>query len=145
LVIATQTHPLLHLTSTNVPIPSPRNDHLARPKLATTVRLALPLKPQTNTPSILLILSFLSFLPQLHLLWSKRDSSGISPYYILFNLLSATSQLTISFYGVVNAIEPSDVFVHNPVDAGDWLNLIHFAVVWGLWVIMFVLYSGQDN
>ncbi|KAH7371846.1 hypothetical protein BKA64DRAFT_268214 [Cadophora sp. MPI-SDFR-AT-0126] len=96
---------------------------------------------------ILLFLSFASFLPQIRLLWQRRDSSGISLYYVLFNLISATEQFTISFFFVVNSVEPADAFVKNPPNAGDWLNFGQFALVWVLWFIVFAtcLTYTSDN
>ncbi|PVH79612.1 hypothetical protein DL98DRAFT_516030 [Cadophora sp. DSE1049] len=96
---------------------------------------------------ILLLLSCASFLPQLRLLWLRRDSSGISLYYVLFNIISATEQFTISFYCVVNSIEPADVFVNNPPSVGDWLNFVQFALVWVLWLAFFAacLSYPSDN
>jgi hypothetical protein len=86
----------------------------------------------------LIILSFISFLPQLRLLVQRRTSSGISLYYVLFNLISATEQFTISFLFTVTQSEESDVFVETPPNTGDWLNLVQFTVVWILWLAMYV-------
>jgi hypothetical protein len=97
---------------------------------------------QTNdvsSISVLVILSFISFLPQLRLLWLKRDSSGISIYYVLFNLISATELATMSFFFLVNNTEGSDVFVNQPPNAGDWLNFAQLAVVCVLWLIVYVI------
>ncbi|KAK3937885.1 hypothetical protein QBC46DRAFT_410768 [Diplogelasinospora grovesii] len=99
---------------------------------------------------LLLVLSFASFLPQLRLLWVQRDSSGISLYYVLFNLLVATEQFTLSFFFVVNhRFEDTQVFVHTPPDVGDILNLTQFAVVWALWLMIFAacltLPSDRDS
>ncbi|KXH63067.1 hypothetical protein CSAL01_09954 [Colletotrichum salicis] len=48
------------------------------------------------------ILSFISFTPQYHRLREQRHCSGLSLYYVLFNLLSATEQLTIGLFLNVN-------------------------------------------
>jgi hypothetical protein len=66
----------------------------------------------------------------------RRDSSGISLYYVLFNLISATELFTISFFFLINNVEESDVFVNRPPNAGDWLNLAQLALVWVLWLLM---------
>ncbi|KAK4155115.1 hypothetical protein C8A00DRAFT_42259 [Chaetomidium leptoderma] len=87
---------------------------------------------------VLLLLTFASFLPQLRLLWTRRDSSGISLWHVLFNLAVATELFTLSFFFVVNSrIEGSSVFVHDPPDTGDHINLAHFALVWLLWLVIF--------
>jgi uncharacterized protein with PQ loop repeat len=88
--------------------------------------------------SILTALTAISFVPQLRLLWVRRSSAGISPCYVLFNLISATELFTISFYFLVNHVEPADVFIHEPPAVGDWLNLAQLALVWVLWLAVYV-------
>lgn len=69
------------------------------------------------------------------MIWMRGDSSGISLYYILFNLLVATEilALDLSFLTMEGG---TDMFIHNPPSVGDWLNLAQFAIVCGLWVLM---------
>ncbi|KAI8182797.1 hypothetical protein K4K52_006965 [Colletotrichum sp. SAR 10_76] len=86
---------------------------------------------------VFLLLTFASFLPQLQRLWSRRDSSGVSLYYVLFNLLVATELLTIDLT-LLTGVEDSDVFVQQPASLGDWLNLAQFAIVWALWALILV-------
>lgn len=95
-------------------------------------------------PSVLLIFTFASFLPQIRQLWLRRDSSGISLYYVLFNLMVATQILTIDL-AVLMGVEESDVFVTKPISAGDWLNLAQFGVVWALWALVYVLSFIQPS
>lgn len=91
----------------------------------------------TKVPSVILVLSLASFIPQIRLLVQRRNSSGISPYYVLFNLISATEQFAISFYFIVDRMEePPDVFTNEPLQTGDWLNLAQVTLVWGLWLFM---------
>ncbi|KAI9733211.1 MAG: hypothetical protein M1818_007329 [Claussenomyces sp. TS43310] len=87
---------------------------------------------------ILCILSFASFFPQLHRIWTRKDSAGISPYYVLFNLVSATEQFTLGFFYLVNYFEDSDFFIHNPRTTGDWLNLAQLLVIWIMSLTLFV-------
>lgn len=83
------------------------------------------------------MLTFVSFLPQIRLLWARKDSSGLSLYYVLFNLVVATELFTISFFSIVNCrAEELSTFVHNPPDAGDIINLAQFTLVWVLWLVM---------
>ncbi|KAK3299829.1 uncharacterized protein B0H64DRAFT_379247 [Chaetomium fimeti] len=89
---------------------------------------------------VLLLLSFTSFLPQLWLLWVRKDSSGLSLFYVLWNLIVATELFTLSFLLVVNYGDPGgpvDIFVHYPLSVGDRINLAQFTVVWVLWVVIF--------
>jgi uncharacterized protein with PQ loop repeat len=82
------------------------------------------------------VISALSFLPQLRLLWLRRDVSGISLYYVLFNTIVATELFTLSFFLTVNNIDKPGVFVHYPPNAGDRLNLAQLTAVWLLWLVM---------
>jgi hypothetical protein len=89
--------------------------------------------------SILLLLSFISFLPQLRLPYLRKNSSGLSLIYVLCNLIIATELLTVSFVLVVNyATEEAKpgIFVHDPPDVGDKINLAQFALVWVMWLSM---------
>lgn len=85
--------------------------------------------------SVLMALSALSFLPQLGLLWVRRDSSGINLYYVLFNTIVATELFTMSFFLTVNRIDAPDIFIHHPPTVGDQLNLAQLTVIWLLWLM----------
>ncbi|KAI1356384.1 hypothetical protein F5Y01DRAFT_323816 [Xylaria sp. FL0043] len=87
----------------------------------------------------LLILTRFTFLPQVLALLRRRDVSGISIYYVLFNLVVSTELFTLSFFFVTNQAEGSEIFVHDPPDVGDWLNLAQFTDVCALWLLIFVL------
>ncbi|KAK4170666.1 hypothetical protein QBC36DRAFT_341471 [Triangularia setosa] len=90
---------------------------------------------------VLLLLSFVSFLPQLQLLYVHKDSAGLSLFYVLFNLIVATELFTLSFLFVVNYAREFDkpnMFVHAPLNAGDRINLAQFTLVWVLWLVIFI-------
>jgi hypothetical protein len=71
------------------------------------------------------------------LLWARKDSSGLSLYYVLFNLVVATELFTFSFLFIVNCRdEELSVFIHSSADTGDVINLVQFALVWVLWLVM---------
>lgn len=77
----------------------------------------------------------MSFGPQLRRLWARRDSSGLSLWHVLLNLIVATELFTFSFFLVVNyRFERSPAIVHQPPDVGDTINLVHFTLVWVLWL-----------
>lgn len=86
--------------------------------------------------SVLLILTLFPFLPQLYRIFSRKDSSGISAYYVFFNLISATEQFTIAFFLNMNTHKRCDFFVHDPATAGDWINLAQLGLVWILWLML---------
>ncbi|KAL4885398.1 hypothetical protein BJY04DRAFT_134061 [Aspergillus karnatakaensis] len=89
---------------------------------------------------VLIILTALSFIPQLYRLFSLKTSTGISITYILFNLIVATEQFTNEFYIMVNVPEASGgMFTHEPLSRGDWLNFAQITVVWVLLQILFAL------
>ncbi|KAJ5468181.1 hypothetical protein N7475_005933 [Penicillium sp. IBT 31633x] len=97
--------------------------------------------------SVLLILSIGSFYPQIQRLWLKQDSSAVSVYYVLFNLIAATEQFTIVFFLLVNNTEGGSVFVHTPTATGDWLNLSQMTIslVGFLILFTFTLYFPGDR
>ncbi|KAF9880081.1 hypothetical protein CkaCkLH20_02035 [Colletotrichum karsti] len=91
-----------------------------------------------------------SYLPQYHRILEQGDSEGLSLYYVLFNLISATEQLTVGFFlNVNNTGSPrEDVFVNNPATAGDWFNLAQLAIVWICSLVLLILcfrYSATDG
>ncbi|KAG6356305.1 hypothetical protein INS49_015692 [Diaporthe citri] len=86
---------------------------------------------------VLLVLSFASFLPQLQLLWLRRDSSGLSLCYVLFNLVVATELFTIDL-AILVSVDGGDIFVHAPATTGDWLNLAQFGTVWVMWIMVLI-------
>ncbi|KAF1841897.1 uncharacterized protein K460DRAFT_358591 [Cucurbitaria berberidis CBS 394.84] len=96
---------------------------------------------------ILLLSSVLSFAPQLRRTISRKTSSGISTFYLLFNLISTTEQFALAFFFIVDNFEQPDVFVHRPINAGDWINLAQTTVVAILWLTLFCvcLYLPSDR
>jgi hypothetical protein len=88
-------------------------------------------------------LSLASFLPQIRLLLQRGNTTGLSLYYLLFNLISATEQFALSFYFIVNRVEPADVFTHEPPTVGDWLNLAQTTAIFLAWLVMYVPYPIQ--
>ncbi|KAI1116146.1 hypothetical protein F5Y14DRAFT_449324 [Nemania sp. NC0429] len=98
---------------------------------------------------ILAVLSCASFVPQLYVLVIRRgNTSGISLTYVLLNLIVATELFAISFFYTVNKVQRYDLFVHKPPNAGDWINLANFAVIWVLWLVIFLICLvpfGREN
>ncbi|KAK4100662.1 hypothetical protein N658DRAFT_507665 [Parathielavia hyrcaniae] len=91
---------------------------------------------------VLLLLSLVSFLPQLQRLYLLKHTSGLSLFYVLYHLVVATELFTVSFVFVVNyAAErhKPDIFVHDPLNASDKINLAQFTLVWVLWLMIFTL------
>ncbi|KAL2834400.1 hypothetical protein BDW59DRAFT_156332 [Aspergillus cavernicola] len=85
----------------------------------------------------LLVLSALSFLPQLQRIWSQKTSAGISISYVLLNLIVATEQFTIIFLLMISAPEATSNFTHDPLSTGDWLNFAQISSVLGLFLVLF--------
>lgn len=89
--------------------------------------------------SVLLILTVISFLPHYLQIISHGNASGISLYYILFNLVSATHQFTLGCLYVISIAGQSIYFVHGePPTTLDWLNLGQFATVLLCFLILYV-------
>ncbi|CAM1501515.1 Fc.00g034990.m01.CDS01 [Cosmosporella sp. VM-42] len=100
----------------------------------------MPRNVLPNWPRIiLLVLSFLSYLPQLRRILAKRDSSNISLYYILFNLIVATEQFTLGYVYIVSHHHDLRVFVCTPRNVGDWLNLTQLTIVWLMSLALFAI------
>jgi hypothetical protein len=79
--------------------------------------------------SILIILSVLSFNPQLQRLQKHGESTGISRFYILFNLVVATEQFTVGLFLIGFGLGGSKMLDSPPL-FGEWLNLVQFGAVW---------------
>ncbi|KAF2281487.1 uncharacterized protein EI97DRAFT_410356 [Westerdykella ornata] len=96
---------------------------------------------------LLLVFSVVSFVPQTYRTITRANSSGISTYYLLFNLISTIEQFTLAFFYIENNFGDPEFFVHSPINAGDWLNLAQEAVVVILWLTLFVicLYLPSDH
>lgn len=93
--------------------------------------------PKLTHHSLLVVLTCTSFVPQLYLLVIRHGNvSGISLNYVFLNLVVATELFAMSFLFTVNLVQRSDLFVHNPPNAGDWINMANFAVIWVLWLVM---------
>ncbi|PYI34930.1 hypothetical protein BP00DRAFT_363570 [Aspergillus indologenus CBS 114.80] len=89
---------------------------------------------------ILIILTILSFAPQLYSLWTKKNSTGISLGYVLANLLVVTEDLTKEVYLTLNVPEAAaGIFTHDPLNTGDWLNFVQVLVTWALFLTLFIL------
>ncbi|OQE13975.1 hypothetical protein PENSTE_c040G05986 [Penicillium steckii] len=97
---------------------------------------------------ILLGLTAFAFHTWISCLWTRKDSSGISAYYVLFNLVAATEQFTIILFLLVNDNFGSELVVHKQPIIGDLINLSHMALLWILFLIVFALtlhYLPNDN
>ncbi|KAK1763427.1 hypothetical protein QBC33DRAFT_549651 [Phialemonium atrogriseum] len=87
---------------------------------------------------LLFLLTIISFLPHYQQIISRNDCSGISPYYILFNLVSATHQFFLGYAYVVQ-FDGTMHFVHgNPRTLLDWLNFVQLTIV----LLCFVTFFG---
>ncbi|ERF73258.1 hypothetical protein EPUS_03090 [Endocarpon pusillum Z07020] len=89
--------------------------------------------------AILLFLSLVSFIPQYHHILWRRDCSGISLSYVLFNLIAATEQCALGLHYIVDNVEVSDTIVGSTPTVGDWLNLWQLGVVWICHSALFIL------
>ncbi|TID00315.1 hypothetical protein CH35J_005075 [Colletotrichum higginsianum] len=81
---------------------------------------------------VLNMLTAASYLPQHHRIREQGHCDGLSLYYLLFHLISATEQFAIGLFLHINdnGFPRPDVFVHDPATAGDWFNFAQLAVVW---------------
>lgn len=86
------------------------------------------------------MLSALSFAPQLIRHWVRRDSSGVSLIYILFNLIGTTQQLTIGdlYLGLRGNVHicPSDWLWQ--YELTNEINLAQLLIVWAGMLLLYV-------
>ena len=80
--------------------------------------------------SLLLFFSIISFNPQYFRVQARHDCSGISLYYVLFNLITFTEQFALGLHYLVDNHEVANGIVNSPPTAGDWLNVFQHACVW---------------
>ncbi|VUC26993.1 unnamed protein product [Clonostachys rosea] len=95
---------------------------------------------------VLLVLNWGSFIPQVRRLRRKRDSSGVSLTYVLFNLINATEQFAFATFLTVNDL--GGLLIGDPHSRGDQINLVQFAGVLFLWLLIFVSsvrFPSNDN
>jgi hypothetical protein len=84
----------------------------------------------TDPDSILLILTIASFYPQIFRIQTTHMTRGISSLSILWSLIRATEQLTISIFSLyVDVGSDGNILLHDPPSKGDRFNLWHFAIV----------------
>ena len=86
--------------------------------------------------SILLVLTVTSFIPQLYRTTSRKNSSGISTNYLLFNLISATEQFAFTFFYIADSIREDKGFHREPVTVGNWIDLAQTVVVLLYWLTL---------
>ncbi|KAL3427580.1 ATP synthase F0 [Phlyctema vagabunda] len=89
--------------------------------------------------TVLIVLSLISFLPQIQRIVRKKSSVDISLTYILLNTISATEQFTLGFYLIAIHGHDADFFVGDPRNLGDWLNLTQLVVVWLASLVLFAV------
>ncbi|KAF9894971.1 hypothetical protein FE257_004595 [Aspergillus nanangensis] len=114
-----------------------------RPQTATTSKFEI-----RHVSIILLILTFVSFLPQLHLLWTRKNASGISLSYVLLNLIAASEQFALNFGFFLLDGADDGIFVHSPITIGDWLNFAQTTLFSVLFLVYFTLclwYPSESN
>ncbi|KAF2729341.1 hypothetical protein EJ04DRAFT_580707 [Polyplosphaeria fusca] len=114
--------------------PAPK---LQRP--STAAQSAMGILSDSTWPLFILLLLSAASLPQIIHLISKRESTGMSTYYLLFNLICATEQFTLAFFFVKNDIDSSDFFVHSLVKAGDYVNVAQNFTVLLSWLLLYVI------
>lgn len=94
----------------------------------------------TNTfSSALCVLSAVSFVPQLLRIAVRRDSSGVALFYVLFNLINATQQLTIGGIYIGFAEERPFFAWSWPQSATDWINVVQLLVFWAGTLTLYAL------
>ncbi|KAI0505249.1 hypothetical protein F5B22DRAFT_530257 [Xylaria bambusicola] len=79
---------------------------------------------------LLLILTYVSFVPQLcHLARRRGNASGINLGYVLINLVAATELFTLILL----------IALEFPLEAGSWIDFVNLAIIWILWLAIFLI------
>jgi hypothetical protein len=83
---------------------------------------------------LLLLLSIASFVPQYRRILSRGpDCLGISPYYVVLNLIVATEQLALGLYMMLEHVSAPAAEAGAALDSqpslAEWLNLCQLVVV----------------
>ena len=86
--------------------------------------------------SIVLVLSLVSFGPQIYHVLSLRDNSGISICYVLLNSMMFTEHFALSLHFTVNNTGVEDTIVGSPPTAENWLDLLQFCIVWYCYLML---------
>lgn len=73
--------------------------------------------------SVLVFLSVLSFFPQLARIYARKETTGISLFCVLFNLVSATEEFAIIFFLVVTHGNDTEYNFGASRGLPEWLNL----------------------
>jgi hypothetical protein len=113
-----------------------QNVHTRGPKLGPHVRTLTQrtfLRYLTPQRSLLLVLTLLSFAPQLQRLRTRQTSSGISTRYTLLQLIYATEQFAIALFVALHA-HKMQYIAHTPRTAGDAINLAQTTVLALAWL-----------
>lgn len=76
--------------------------------------------------SIVLTLSLVSFIPQFHRLWRRRDNSGISLFYLLLNSMMFTEHFALGSQITLDSAGNNG----KPPTAEELLDFYQFFGVW---------------
>lgn len=107
------------------------------PSLAPRVpHLALLVDHQLTDPSVYLIPTIVSFIPQLHRLYTHRTATALSGRYLLFHVIVSVETFSLMLLATISA--PESEYRNQPrVQPGDWLNLAQTAVEASGWLAMY--------
>ncbi|OAA59019.1 hypothetical protein SPI_06221 [Niveomyces insectorum RCEF 264] len=83
---------------------------------------------------VLLVLTGLSFMPQLARFWTGKGVRDISLFYVFFNLVSATEQFMFLLFFV--PLFGDDPFFRRDRDLNDWLSFAQTALVLLMFLVL---------
>ncbi|KAL5342047.1 hypothetical protein BJX70DRAFT_395404 [Aspergillus crustosus] len=88
----------------------------------------------------LVILSVIPFIPQIHRIFWRKSTVGLSLGAVLCNLIVATKQFAVLLFIFVNeSSEGRTVYTDDPKTTGDWVNFTQAVAVW----ICFLIYTRR--
>lgn len=78
---------------------------------------------------ILIVLTILSFLPELRRIITRKSSTDVSLYYVAFSCINATKLPAFLSWCFIFSDQPVHI-IRKPYTLGDWLNISQLAIGW---------------
>ncbi|KAI1080219.1 hypothetical protein F5B20DRAFT_570592 [Whalleya microplaca] len=94
----------------------------------------------------MIVCSVDSFIAQYRRIHARGDCDGISPYYVLCNLIVAAENAALALFYMQSEQDTDDV-VHTPLTPYKYLNVPQFVVVWAchMYLLVYTLLHAHTH